>query len=117
MLATGRKRYATAPTSSRPTARSVVPIGRRMKCSEKLIASLRGPLLRRLGLLRQLELGLQSLRRAQPRLQAVHREVDHRRSVERQQLAQQQAANDGDAERVAQLRAGAALDRQRDGAE
>src|SRR5262249_33660026 len=55
MLATGRKRKATAPTRNRPTASSVVPTGRRMKGSEKLaplMASLRRGL-RRLGLVRQ----------------------------------------------------------------
>ena len=53
----------------------------------------------------------------QPRLQALHRQIDHRRRVERQQLAEQQPADDGDAERIAQLRAGAAFERERDGAE
>src|ERR687885_534611 len=39
------------------------------------------------------------------RAQRLHRQVDHRRGVERDHLAQQQPADDGDAERQAQLRA------------
>src|SRR4029450_10337424 len=35
MLATGRKRYATTPTTNNPIASSVVPTGRRMKGWEK----------------------------------------------------------------------------------
>ena len=54
---------------------------------------------------------------AQPRAQPLHVEIDHRRGVEREQLAEQQAADDGDAERIAQLRAGAAFQRQRQRAE
>ena len=57
------------------------------------------------------------LRPDQPPLEALHQQIDHRRGVEREQLAQQQAADDGDAERVAQLRAGAAFERERHGAE
>ena len=53
----------------------------------------------------------------EPRLQALHRQVDDGRGVEREQLAQEQAADDGDAERIAQLRAGARLQRQRQRAE
>ncbi len=97
-------------------ASSVVPTGRRMKGSEMFMPLLRRPLggLRRL---RQVELGLQLRRWAEPRLHALHRQVDDRGRIEREQLAQQQAADDGDAERVAQLRAGAALEGERNGAE
>src|SRR6478735_9665191 len=119
MLATGRNRYATMPTSSSPMASSVVPTGRRMKGSEKfarLMRLLRRPL-RRFGLIGEVELGLHRPRAAEARPQALHREIDDRGRVEREQLAEQQPADDGDAERVAQLRAGAAFERQRNGAE
>src|SRR5262249_25708780 len=109
LLATGRKREATAPTRKSPRARRVVPTGRRMKGSEKLtplMPSLRR-VLRRLGLVRQVELGLQRGRAAQPRLHAFHREIDDRGGIEREQLAEQQSADDGDAEGIAQLGADA----------
>src|SRR6516225_9933283 len=108
-------------------ASSVVPTGLRMNGSEKLtesIASLRGHVTlsgeRRRGKLRvfgEIELGLQRRRPAQPRLDALHREIDDRRGVKREQLAQQQSADDGDAERIAQLRAGALLERERNSTE
>ena len=47
----------------------------------------------------------------------VEIDVDHRRGEQRQQLADQQAADDGDAERMAQLRARAAAEHQRQRAE
>ncbi len=104
-LAIGSSKYAVAPSMNRPAASSAVPMGRRMKGAEKFMALLgrdadgrRGVLRRRTG--------------RKPNAQPLHGEVDNRRRVERQQLAQQQAADDGDAERVAQLRADAALDGQ-----
>ena len=48
-----------------------------------------------------------------PRQQASEAEVDDRRRVQRQELAQQQAADDGHAERPAQFRPGAGTERQR----
>src|SRR4051794_19010835 len=93
MLATGRKRYATAPTSSRPRASSVVPTGRRMNTSEKLCTAmplLRGPLGWCEAFL-QVELRLQRLLPGEARLEPLHRQIDDRRGVEREQLAQQQA--------------------------
>src|SRR5262249_34558988 len=109
MLATGRKGEATAPPRNSPMGSSAGPARRAAQGSEKL-APLRPSLrrvLRRLGLLRQVELGLQRRRAAQSRLHAFHREIDDRSGIEREQLAQQQSADDGDAERIAQLRAGA----------
>ena len=102
------------PTRNSPIASSVVPTGRRMKGSEidAITASPRwrprpaapaGPAVRH--------------RLLDPAVEPVEREIDHRRRVERQQLAQQQAADDGNAERKAQLGAGAAFDRQRQRAE
>src|SRR5262245_66251387 len=109
------------PTRRSPTASSVVPTGRRMNGSEKLVPLMARSLrrvLRRLGRLRQGELGLVRCRlAAEARLQALHRQIDHRGGVEREQLAQQQTADDGDAERIAQLRAGAAFEGERNGAE
>ena len=102
------------PTRKSPIASSVVPTGRRMKGSEidaiYCIPSVApatggpgGPGIRH----RLLDLAIEP----------VERQIDHRRRVERQQLAQQQAADDGNAERKAQLGAGAAFDRQRQRAE
>src|SRR4051812_13005212 len=48
----------------------------------------------------------------QPRLQAIEIEVDHGGRVEREQLAQRQSADHRVAERLAQLRSGAAAERQ-----
>ena len=42
--------------------------------------------------------------------QPIEPEIDHRRGVERQQLADQQAADDRDAQRMAQFRSGAAAE-------
>src|SRR5262249_26207701 len=49
----------------------------------------------------------------QPHLHAVEIKIDHRRGVEREQLAQREAADQGAAERLAQLRAGAVTERER----
>jgi methyl acetate hydrolase len=50
-------------------------------------------------------------------LQAIEIEIDHRRRVEREQLAERQAAHHGVAERLAQFRAGAGAEHQRHAAE
>ena len=50
---------------------------------------------------------------ADPYPPAVEIEIDHRRGVERQHLAEQQPAHDGDAQRLAQFRTLAEADRQR----
>ena len=47
-------------------------------------------------------------------MQPVEQQIDHRRGVERQHLRDDQAADNGDAERPAQLRAGAGGNDQRD---
>jgi len=92
---------------------SVVAIGRSMKGSEKFIALLRGVP----EIVRHCSRGGPHRRAAEARADAVHGEIDDRRRVERQELAQQQPADDGDAERKAQLRAGAAFDGERERAE
>src|SRR3954468_20876076 len=101
-------------------ARSVVPTGRRMAGSQMfMVVSLRRPLLRRFWRDRQYQFWLCRRGRfaADALPQALHLQIDHWRGVECQHLAEQQAADDGDSERIAQLGTGAALDRQRDGAE
>ena len=52
-------------------------------------------------------------RPARTRRQPIEREIDDRRGVQRQHLAEDQAADDRDAQRPAQLRAGAGAERQR----
>ena len=54
---------------------------------------------------------------AQARGDAVERQIDHRRREQRQHLAHQQAADDADAERMAQFRARAGAEHQGQGAE
>src|SRR6516164_7551920 len=49
----------------------------------------------------------------EPDLDAVEIKIDHRRGVERKQLAQREAADHGVAERLAQLRSGAVAERER----
>ena len=63
--------------------------------------------------------GRAPLRRRTPdaRGDAVERQVDHRRREQGQHLAHQQAADDADAERMAQLRSRAGAEHQRQGAE
>ena len=53
----------------------------------------------------------------EPRGQAIEPEVDDRRRVEREQLTDEEAADDGDAERPPELRAGSGTEGQRDPAE
>src|SRR5262249_41612098 len=100
-------------------ASRVVPTGRRMKGSEKLapLMPLLRRVLRRLGMVRPVELRLQRRRAAQPRLHALHRAIDDLGGVETEmeeggeieweQVAEQQPADDCDAEGIAQLRSGA----------
>ena len=56
-------------------------------------------------------------RAAAPLSETVEVEINHRRGVEREELREQQAADDRDAERLAQLGAGAAAQHQGQGAE
>src|SRR6266545_3554836 len=99
--ATGSWRYAMMPASRSPTARSEVPIGRRMKGAEMLTAA------------RRLVCGRRRGQRAragdatEPLGEAIEVQVDDGRGVEREDLREDQTAHDGDAERPPQLRAGA----------
>jgi hypothetical protein len=54
---------------------------------------------------------------AQRRAESLEREVDHRRRVERQRLAEDQAADDRDPERAPELGADAAPERERQASE
>src|SRR5438132_5075846 len=89
MLATGRKRYATTPTSMSPMARSTVPTGRRIAGSQMFMTLLRRPL-RGFGVRRQVELRLHRRGRfaAETRFEAPHLQIADRRRIERQELAQ-----------------------------
>src|ERR1700733_11974079 len=90
---TGSSRKATAPDSAMATVSSVVAVGRRMKFSEIFIAS------RRPGGLRSFRGGVREAAR-----EAIEKQIDDRRRVERQQLAQDESADDGDAQRTPQFR-------------
>src|SRR5258706_11609367 len=80
--ATGSSVKASAPLSASASVSSVVATGRRMKGSAMFIAA-----------------------SPHPPGQAIEGQVDDRRGVEREELAHQQAAHDGDAQRRPQLRA------------
>ncbi len=91
---TGRRRKATAPASASANVSSVVATGRRMKGAEMFMA-----LSRRLGG------ALPAAERPAPAGgEAVEREVDDGRGVERERLADDQPADDRDPERTPQLR-------------
>src|SRR6185437_3297884 len=108
----GRWRKATEPASSRAAVKSEVATGRRMNGAEMLET----PRSRMLGLRRRV---LHAPRRgAAPEAVAepIEGQVYHRRGVQGQDLAENQAADDADAERAAELRTGAGAERQRDAA-
>src|SRR5471032_2486696 len=98
--ATGNRLKANTPNNASPAASNVVAIGRWINGALRFIAS------------------FQRHRAAAETLpQAVHGEEDHRRGKQREQLAEQQPADNRDAQRVAQLRADAGAQRQRHRAE
>src|SRR5262245_50234779 len=96
-------------------ASSVVPIGRRTAGSLTFMVSLRRAL-RGFRPQRQVELvlNLAPLVAHQSLAQPFELQVDDWCRVERQQLAQEQPADDGDAQRVAQFGSGAAFNGERD---
>ncbi len=61
--------------------------------------------------------GIDGRRPPDPPGEPIEGEIDHRRRVQRQELTEDQPADDGDAERTAQLRSGAGAERQRHAAE
>src|SRR5271163_2948875 len=52
-----------------------------------------------------------------PEAPAIEKQIHHGRRVEREQLASNEAADDGDSQRTPQLRSDAGAERQRQGAE
>src|SRR5271169_1602933 len=90
---TGNCVYASPPASSSAIVASVVAMGRWIAGPETfmLVSHCLGRLTR--------------AHVAERRAQSVEPQVHHRRRVQRQQLAEQQAAHDGDAKRPPQFRA------------
>src|SRR6185312_4835627 len=103
---TGRSRKAMPPASAIATVSSEVATGRRMKGSDRLIAVALRRLRQRLVPGRAT--GAPAL---EPRDEAGELEVDHRRRVQGEELAHEQSADDGDAQRPPQLAAGARAER------
>src|SRR5258708_663072 len=102
--ATGRKLNARIPESSNAAASNDVPIGRRINGAEILM-------LQTATLVRGCVSGSRLLRNRvadlvflKPVRQPVKPQINHRSCVEREQLAQNQSADDGYAERPPQLR-------------
>src|SRR5579885_1671784 len=102
--ATGSWRKATQPASASAAVSSDVPTGRRMKGAEMPVTAL-------------CRLGVAEHDAAAPPPEApgeaVEGEVDDRRRVEGEDLAHEEPAHDGDAERPAQLGAGARAEGER----
>src|SRR5579862_4513597 len=102
------------PASATPRVSRVVATGRRMNGSEMLTASRSRQETSR-G--RVLDRPFDGAAAAQAARQPVETEIDHRRREQGEELTHDQAADDRDAERMAQLRAGAGADHQRQRAE
>src|SRR5690348_16036940 len=97
------------PASAMPSVMRVVATGRRMKGSERLLIA-RG------------SFGGRAARRGpapggDAALEAVEVEVDHGRREERQELREDQSADDRDAERMTELGARAGAEHQGQGAQ
>src|ERR1035438_7540148 len=100
------------PAKAMASVSSVVAMGRRMNGPEIFMTSLRGDGLdsvSRPGY--RLVLALLLARKASG--QPVEEEIDDRSRIKRQQLAEDKAANDGNAERPAQFRTGAGTEGER----
>src|SRR5580692_1267749 len=97
---TGSLKNATAPAAASPNVSSVVATGRRMKGVDGSM------------LMRPAWLAGTFCATGEPVRQPVEPEIDHRRREQGQELADQEAADDGDAERMPQLRTGAGSDHQ-----
>jgi len=91
--ATGRYRNAKIPARSSPTVSNDVPTGRFINGDETLKSISR----------RRLLLEVPESKSREARGQTIEPQIDNRSGVKRQQLAQDQAANDCDAQRVTQL--------------
>src|SRR6266404_319267 len=118
---TGSWKNAIAPARVMPKVSSVVATGRRMKDSDTLIAaSSWAARSSRRALFAVPSLGFLVFTGEVPRqaiAQPREREIDHRRGEQCEHLADDEAADDGEAERVAQLRAGSRAEHQRQRAE
>src|ERR1700751_4084606 len=95
-----------------PRLRSVVATGRRMKGSEGITSAVPWPPRPSWRVLRTAQagrahrartFGSRGARARDASIETIEIEVDHRRREERQQLRQDQAADDRDAERPAQF--------------
>src|SRR6185312_16540940 len=112
--ATGSSVKAAAPEQAMPSVRRIVATGRLMNGAEMFMLndprdSRRG--VRELALAGRLRAPREALR------EPVEREIDHRRRIEREQLAHEKAPDDTHPERMAQLRARAGTEHQRQCAE
>ena len=108
--ATGSTMKATAPAMATAMVSSVVATGRWMNGAEMLM---RSPCRMRLVACASLGRDAAGDALAKP----VEEDVDDRRGVEGEELAEQQPADHGDAQRPAQFRAQARADRQRNAAQ
>src|ERR1039458_10301441 len=100
---TGSRKKATPPASASPMVSSVVATGRRTKGVEMLVGSSAqlwgGPRIRIViqACSRCLRTGAPAAPAAHVSGEPIEEQVDHRRGEQRQQLAHQQSADDGDA--------------------
>src|SRR5215218_3514068 len=97
---------ATAPASTMDRLSSVVATGRRMNGDDRLMLASR----------RRVVGHERGLAHSPAASQPIEEQVDDRRREERQHLADEQAADHDDAERLAQLGAGSGREHQRQGA-
>src|SRR4051794_11343270 len=95
--ATGSLRNAIAPARVMPSVSNVVATGRRMKGVEKFMARTSW----RRGLVAFALFVFRGEIAGQPAAEPREGEIDHRRGEEGQHLAEDEAADDGDAERMA----------------
>ena len=103
---TGSWPKASRPASAMPMVSSVVATGRRMNSSEKRLFTAPPPAIAPL-----------TQPSAEARADALEEQIDHRRGEQRQHLADRETADDRQAERMAQLRADAGAQHQRQRAE
>src|ERR1700722_10618926 len=105
---TGRASYPSNPPNAIATVRSVVATGRAMKGAETFMGRRASRSLGGRGAWRGAQTATEKVR-----AEALDRKVNDGRRVQRQELAEQQSADDADAERPAQLRSGSLPERQR----
>ena len=103
-----RLRGTESPWKAKRATPSLTDDGRLKSATDAVLVRVRGSLNGRCG-------GLEDA--AQPGLEAIHVDVDDGRGEQGKQLAENEAANDGDAEGAAKLGANAGTERERQGAE